>query len=111
MLTREAADRGAAAPGLALIAGLCSVVEIRTAGALEQVASGSRLVTELAGGAGQQRTGQQAIAAPYARIGSERGIAHRCAYSQTTIGRAFDLVEAETVDVHQMRRRLNFKFH
>ena len=111
MLARHAADRGTAAPGFSLIAGQVRVVEIRTAGALKQVAGSGRFVAELTRGASQQRTRQQAIVAPHPRIRSERGIAHQCANSQAAIGRAFDLVEAKTINVNQMCRGLDPEFH
>src|ERR1700748_802295 len=100
MLAREAADGGTPTAGAALITGLIGIVKVRTAGPLQQVAGGRRLIAELPGRAGQQRTGQQAVVAPDPRIGSECGISHRCADPQASIWRTFDLVEAETIDVH-----------
>ena len=93
MLPAEAADRRAAAAGLAFVAGLVGVVEIGAARALQQVAGGRRLVAQLAGGAGQQRARQHAVVAPHARVGGEIGVAHQRADAQAAVRRRLDLVE------------------
>ena len=105
------ADGGAAAAGLAFVARLVGVVEIGAARALEQIAGGSRLVAQLAGRAGEQRARQQAIVAPHAHIGGEIGVAHQRADAQAAVGRRFDLVERQSVDVDQMRRRFDLELH
>ena len=107
MLAAEAADRRAAAAGLAFVARLVGVVEIGAARALEQVARGRRLVAQLARGAGEQRAREHAIVAPHARVGGEIGVAHQRADAQAALGRRLDLVEREAVHVDQMRRRLD----
>ena len=96
--------RRAAAARAAFVAGLVGVVEIRAAGALQQVAGGRRLVAQLAGSAGQQRARQQAIVPPHPRIGGEIGVAHQRADAQAAFRRRLDLVERKPVDVDQMRR-------
>ena len=111
MLAAEPADRGTAAAGLAFVARLVGVVEIGAAGALEQIARGRRLVAQLARGAREQRAREQAIVAPHARIGGEIGVAHQRADAQPALGRRFDLVEREAVDVDQMRRRFDLELH
>ena len=101
----------AAAAGLAFVAGLVGVVEIRAARALQQIARGRRLVAQLAGGAGEQRARQHAIVAPHARIGGEIGVAHQRADAQAAFRRGFDLVEREAVHIDQMRRRFDLELH
>jgi hypothetical protein len=46
---------------------------------LKQIAGRRRLVAQLTRGAGQQRTGKQAIVTPDAFIGSEIGVAYQSA--------------------------------
>ena len=91
--------RRAAAAGLALVAGLGGVVEIRAARALQQVAGRGRLVAQLAGGAGEQRPRQHAVVAPHARVGREVGVAHQRADAQAALRRRLDRVERQAVDV------------
>jgi hypothetical protein len=111
MLARVAADGRAAAARLALVAGLVGVVEVRAARALQQVARGGRLVAQLARGTGQQRARQQAVVAPHAGVGGQVGVAHQRTDAQAAVGGAFDLVEAEAVDVDQVRGRLDLQLH
>ena len=85
--------RRAAAAGLALVAGLVGVVEVRAARALQQVAGGRRLVAQLARGAGEQRARQHAVVAPHALVGGEIGVAHQRADAQPALRRRLDLVE------------------
>ena len=58
----EAGDGGAAAAGLALIAGRRDVVKIIAARALQKIAAGRRHVAQLRRGAGQDRARQHRIA-------------------------------------------------
>ena len=51
------------------------------------------------------------IVAPYARIGGEIGVAHERADTQPSLGRRFDLVERQPVDVDQVRRGLDLELH
>ena len=59
----DTADRRAAGAGIPLVAGRGRVVEVRAAGALQQVAADGRLVAQLARGAGDQRLGEDRVAA------------------------------------------------
>ncbi len=94
MLAADAANRRAAAAGLAFVARLVGVVEIRTARALQQVAGGRRLVAQLAGRAGQQRARQHAHSRVRTRwIGREIGVAHQRADAQPALRRRLDPVE------------------
>ena len=86
MLAAEPADRRAAAAGLAFVARLVGVVEIRAACALKQIARGRRLVAQLARGAREQRARQHAVVAPHARIGGQIGVAHQRADAQPPSG-------------------------
>ena len=111
VLAAVAADRRAAAARDALVARLVGVVEVGAARALQQVARGRRHVAQLAGGAGQQRAREHAVVAPDARIGGEIGVADQRADAQAAVRRRLDLVEAEAVDVDQVRRRLDLELH
>ena len=111
MLAAEPAKRGTAAAGLAFVARLVGVIEIRATGALEQIAGGRRLVAQLAGGARKQRAREHAIVAPHALVGGEIGVAHQRADAQPAVGRRFDLVEREAVHVDQVRRRFDLELH
>src|SRR3546814_18089751 len=81
----ETADRGAAAAGLALVAGLVAIVKIGTARALQQVSGGGRLVSKLTRCPGDEGARQQAVIAPDARVGSKIGVANRSAYAKPAV--------------------------
>src|SRR5271166_1276066 len=89
---RVAADRRAAAAGLALVARLVRVIEIRAARALEEVAGGRRLVAQLPRGAGEEGARQEQIVLSHARIGGEVGVAHERSDSQAAVPCRLDLV-------------------
>jgi hypothetical protein len=93
VLAIDPPDGRAAAARLPFVAGLVGVVEVRTAGPLQQVARGRRLVAQLAGGAGHQRPRQQSIVPSHPIVGGEIGVAHQCADTQSTFRRRLDLVE------------------
>ena len=92
-LAAEPVERGAAGTRLAFVAGLGRVVEVRAAGALEEVAGSRRPVAQLPGGAGEQRPRQDAVIAPNALVGREIGVAHQRADAQPALGRGLDRVE------------------
>jgi hypothetical protein len=75
MLSAEATDRSAATAGLALVARLVGIVEVRAARSLKQVPRGGRLVAQLTRRAGAERARGQAIVAPHAPIRREIGVA------------------------------------
>jgi len=75
-------NRGAAGAGISLIAGFCDVIEIVTAGSLQQIAAGGGLVAQLGAGAGQQCAAQHAITLPHARVGGEITVSNQCADTQ-----------------------------
>src|SRR4051812_30671588 len=86
VLATEAADGRAAAAGDTFVAGLVGVVEVGATGTLEKVAAGGRHVAQLAGGAGDERAGEQAIIAPHARVGGKIGVAYQPTDAQPTLG-------------------------
>jgi hypothetical protein len=111
MRSAESPQRSTPAAGLAFVARLIGVVEIRTSRALKQVPGRGRLVAQLAGGARQQRSREQAIIPPHARIGGEIGVAHQGADAQPSVRCRLDLVERKSVYVDQMRGRFDLQLH
>ena len=109
VLAIDAADGRAAAAGLPFVAGLVGVVEIGTAGPLQQIAGGRRLVAQLAGSTGQQRPRQQSIIPTHPLVGGEIGVAHQCADPQSAFRRRLDLVERKPVHVDQVLRGLDLQ--
>jgi hypothetical protein len=106
-----AADGRAAAARIAFVAGLVGIVEIRAAGALQQVAGSGRLVAQLGRGACHESARKHRVVAPYPHVGGQIGIAHQGADAQSAIRCRLDLVQAQAVDVDQVRRRLDLEFH
>ncbi len=111
VLPVHAIDGRAAAAGPALVAGHVGVVEIRAARALKQVPGGRRLVAQLARCAGKQRTRQQAVVAPHGGMRRQVGVAYQCADPQAAVIRRLDAIEAQTVHVDQVCRRLDLQLH
>ena len=111
VLPAEPADGGTAAAGLPFVARLVGVVEIRAAGALQEIARGRRLVAKLSRGPREQRAGEQAIVAPHARVGGKVGIAHQRADAQASLGSGLDPVERKPVDIDQMAGRFDLQLH
>ncbi|OFA00968.1 hypothetical protein DUPY_22520 [Duganella phyllosphaerae] len=109
--TGKSAEGGATGAWRTLVAGLVGIVEIWTAGALQQVAGRGGLVAQLRAGAGQQGPRQHAVIAPHGGIGRQVGIAHQGADAQAALGRGFDAVQAQAVDVHQVGRRFDLELH
>ena len=107
----EPGDRGAAAAGLALVAGRRGVVEVIAAGALQQVAAGRGHVAQLRRGAGEDRAGQQRIALGDQRVIGEVGIRHQRADAQAAVRRLLDGLERQPRNVDQPRRPLDVFFH
>lgn len=85
MIAIVARDRGAAAAGLAFVAGNGDVLEIGAAGALQQVASGGREVAQLTRSSGQQRLRENRIAAANRPVGGEIAVAHPGSDADPTI--------------------------
>ncbi|MNN24452.1 hypothetical protein D3C81_1378860 [compost metagenome] len=110
-LPTHAVDGRATAAGLAFVAGLVGVVEIRATGALQQVAGGARHVAQLAGCAGEQGPGQHCVVFAHAHVGGEVGISDQGANAQTTVIGGFDPVQACPVDVDQVGGGLDLELH
>ena len=85
MLAAEAADRRAAAAGLAFVARLVGVVEVGAARALQQVAGGRGLVAQLARRAGEQRARRARRSRGARVVGGEIGVAHQRADPQAAV--------------------------
>jgi pimeloyl-ACP methyl ester carboxylesterase len=83
MLSAEATDRSAATAGLALVARLVGIVEVRAARSLKQVPRGGRFVAQLTRRAGDERARGQAIVTPQAPIRREIGVADQRADAVT----------------------------
>ena len=111
MLTTEAGKGRATAPGIAFVAGLVGVVEIRTAGPLQQIAGGRCLVAQLARGTGKQRSRQQAVITSNALVRCQISIGHKRANPESAFRCRFDSVQPHTVHVDQMERHLYLKLH
>lgn len=107
----EATDRRATAARQALVAWLVGVVEIRATRTLQQIACGGGAVAQLPRRTCQQRTRQHGVIATHAGIGCQIGIAHQGADAQATIRCLFDGIQAQPVDIDQMRGRLDLQFH
>src|SRR5580693_8004639 len=110
-LPAVAAKGRAAAAGLALVAGLVGVVEIRAAGALEQVATRGSLVPQLPGSTRDDRAGEHAVVAPNALVCGQVGVAYQRSDAQPSVRGGFNLVEAEAVYVDEMLWRFDLELH
>jgi hypothetical protein len=110
-LPGKSADRCAAVARLALVARHIGVVEIRTAGALQQIAGCCRLVAQLARSARLDGAGQDRIVAPDLGMGGERGIRNHCSDPETAIFGILDLPEIKVLHIDQMGRCFDFEFH
>src|SRR3546814_9452042 len=85
----ETANRCAAASGLALVARLVRVIEIRAACPLEKIDRRGRPVTKLAGCSGKERARKQGIVAPNELVRCQIAITDQCHDPKFTIGRSF----------------------
>jgi len=108
---REKPSIGTARAWIALIAGHVGVVEIRAARALEEVAACRCLVAQLTRSAGDQRPRQHAIVAADTTVGGEVSIAHERPDPKAAVLGVLDDVEAETVDIDEVRGGLNLELH
>ena len=77
--------RAAACPASRLLHGCRDVLEVRAAGALQQVAAGGGQVAELPRGAGEQRLGEHREALAHPRIGGEVAVGHGGADPQAAV--------------------------
>ncbi|MNL27327.1 hypothetical protein D3C87_1489120 [compost metagenome] len=100
-----------AAARCALVAGLVGVVEVRTAGALQQIAGRRGAVAQLPRGAGQQGARQHAVVPAYAHVGRQISVAHQGADAQAPFGRRLDLVQRQAIDIDEVRGCLDLQLH
>ena len=95
----EAADSLTAAARLTLVARRCGVIEIITAGTLEQIAAGRRCIAQLRRGAGEDGARQKRKVLFDARIVGDSRIAGQCADPQAAVGQFDDLLQRQTIDI------------
>ncbi len=107
----DAAQRRAARPGHALVAGLGRVIEVGAPRALEQIPAGRGLVAKLRRRARQDRLRQQRIAAADAHVDGEGAVRDPRADAQAALRGLFDTGERQQADVDEMRRRLDLQLH
>ena len=107
----KAADGCAAAARLALVAGGGRVVEIGTAGPLQQVAAGRRGVAQLRRGAGEDGARKQGKARLDPGIVGDGGIARERADAQAAIGKRLDLLQGKGIDIDDRVRVRHVVFH
>ncbi len=99
----DALPGGAARAGRALVARLRRVLEVRAAGALEQVAPGGGRVPQLRGGTGQEGLREGGVADAHERVGGHVAVARGRADVQAARGGLLDGVERQPVDVDEQR--------
>jgi hypothetical protein len=97
--------------GTALVAGHRGIVEIRTAGALHQIAGGCGPVAQLSRCTGQQCARQHPVVPPDPFIRRKIGVAHECPDAQPAVGGLRNLVEAGPGHIDQMAGRLDPQLH
>ena len=107
----DAGNRGAAAAGLAFVAGRRGVVEIIAARPLQQIAAGRRHIAQLRRRAGEDRARQQRITLLDRRMPGEIGIRHQRADAQAAVPGFFHCLEWQSRDVDQPRRTFNILLH
>jgi hypothetical protein len=94
----------------ALVARLRHVLEVRAAGALEQVAADGRDVAQLPRGPGEHGLGEQWVPLAHAAVGGERAVGDAGADPQPAAGGLLDL-RAEVAHVDEQPRRLDLELH
>ena len=107
----DAADGGAAGAGIALVAVRGRVVEVGAAGALQQVAADGRLVAQLAGGAGDERLGEDGVAGAHAEIGGDVGVCGLGADAQSSVREVVGILQRQAADVYQVGGALDLELH
>ncbi len=103
--------RPAAAARHPLVAGLGQVLEVRAAGALEQVAAGRGRVAQLPGGAREQRLGQRRTAVADGRVGGEVAVADHRPDPQAAVRQLLHFVQREPGDVDEGGGPLDAELH
>ena len=99
----HAGDRRAAVPGSRLLHGIAGIAEVHASRPLQQIAGSRRHVANLRRCAGEDRLRKNRIILAHRRMVRKIGIANRGADLQAAVGRRFNLVERQAVDVEQAR--------
>src|SRR5437868_11643263 len=106
-----AVHRRAARARLALVARIHRVAEVVAARALHQVAAGGRHVSQLRGGAGEDRLRKHPISRLNPRILRQIAVPNERADSDRPVGLILDLIQRQRVDVYECRRDLYVQLH
>src|ERR1700704_3158305 len=107
----EAGKCSSTGAGIALVTGFGDVIEVVTTRSLQQVAAGGGLVPQLCARTREQRAAEHAVAPSHLRVGREIAVANQRADPQAAVGGFFDLVERQSVDIDQLRWRLDLQLH
>src|SRR3546814_2289721 len=75
------------------------------------IARRGRPVTKLAGCSGEERARKQGIVTPDALVRCQIAIADQCPDPEAAIGRVFDFVKIQPVDIDQVRWRFDLQLH
>ncbi|GHF84712.1 hypothetical protein GCM10018787_36940 [Streptomyces thermodiastaticus] len=111
MVAVHARQRAAAAARLPFVARLVHVLDIRAAGALQQVPGRGGRVAQLAGGAREQRLRQRRVTAAHQRMGRQVAVAHHGPHPQRTAGQLLDAVQRQPAHVDQGGGLLHPELH
>src|SRR5258708_28182159 len=85
--------------GLTLIAARSGVIEVRATSALEQVAANGGHISQLAGGAGEERLGEHRIARADQWMRGEMTVPYERADAHAAVGQLVDINQWEPADV------------
>src|SRR3977135_3753156 len=95
----EAGERSTEGAVASIVGGLGYFIKIVASGSLQQIAAGRGLFAQLRAGACQQGPAQDTVTLPHARVGGKIAVSYQRTDPQAPIGRFFDLVERQPVDV------------
>src|SRR5262249_42365747 len=101
----------AAGSRLTFVARHGDIAEVHTARSLQQVPGSSGHVAKLGRSSGKNRLREDGIVALYSCVMRQIGIMDLRANLQSAIGLVFNLVEWQTIDVEQPRRRFDLQLH
>src|SRR5262249_16304567 len=107
----HATDGRAVGPGVPFVAVRGRVVEVRAAGALQQVAADRGVVAELTRGAREQRLGKYGVARPYPGVGGRVRVGRLRPDPEPTVRQLVDVRQGQPADVDQVGRLLDFELH
>ena len=106
-----ALQRRAARAGRAFVARFGGVVEVESAGSLQEIATGGGYIAQLGGRATQQGSAQHCIVSAYPGVGCQISVAYCRANTQPALGCNFGSVQPEAIDVDEVYRRFDFQLH